>query len=91
MFCPYFGYHTHIIYCVNLERRVQEKIVTQGIKTHKISIARARMLKQKKEKEMQQNKNEDWLTIIRTLQRKYIAISSERPQQSLCISEGFKH
>lgn len=48
---------------------MQKKTVTQGIKTHKINIARARMLKQKKK--CQQNKNEKWLTIIRIPQRKY--------------------
>lgn len=49
---------------------MQKKTVTQGIKTQKISIARARMLKQKRKK-FQQNKNEKWLRIIRIPQRKY--------------------
>lgn len=56
MFGPDFGYHTHIVYCVNLERRVQKKTVTQGIKTQKISIARARMLKPKNKKERKKKK-----------------------------------
>lgn len=70
MFCPDFGYHTHIVYCVNLEKRVQEKTVTQGIKTQKISIAKARMLKPHTKKSSK-IKNEKWLTIIRILQKKY--------------------
>ena len=41
---------------------MQEKTVTQGINTQKISIARARMLKPKKKK-IQQNKNEKWLSL----------------------------
>lgn len=45
VFCPYFGYHTHIVYCVNLERSVQKTTMTQGIQGNS-STARLRMLQQ---------------------------------------------
>ena len=52
---------------------MQKKTVREGIKTPKISTAKARMLKQNiQTKKIQQNKNEKWLTIMRILQRKYI-------------------
>lgn len=69
---------------------MQEKTVTQGIKTQKLSIARARMLKPKKKK-IQQNKNEKWLTLIRILQRKDTSDQLRRHQQSLCTSESFTY
>lgn len=35
VFCAYFGYHTHIVHCVNLERCVQKTTVTQGIESQR--------------------------------------------------------
>lgn len=67
VFCAYFGYHTHVVHCVNLERRVQRKTVTRGNQNSQHMHSKSKNAEAKGKKN-QQNKNEKWLTIMRLLQ-----------------------
>ena len=58
MFCPYFGNHTHIVHCVNLERCVQKETVTWGIKIQQISNSKSKNAEAKtKQSQKKKKKN----------------------------------